>query len=287
MSTKNAKILLKKSSVQDKVASASDVVHGELLLNYNNVRPMLEFKDSANAIQVLDIKKCQQASDSNPTLSWGTKSKVATVNGVDINVTMPSNPNTDTNTTYAIATGDNNGQIKVTPSSGGAYNVSVKGLGSGAYTSAYSLPTASSTTLGGVKSAQTGTTTNRNYNVQVNSDGTMKVNVPWTDTNTTYSNATSTSAGLMSAADKTKLDGIASGANVGWKAKCIVKDGTINGNEMDGYDECTWISTTGSLTTPGTSSTFISVDGVTGGNCNEINIIKVNSTYYMRATKKT
>lgn len=33
--------------------------------------------------------------DNNPTLSWGTKSKVATVGGVDINVTMPANPNTD------------------------------------------------------------------------------------------------------------------------------------------------------------------------------------------------
>ena len=32
-----------------------------------------------------------------------------------------------------IATGDSNGQIKVTPSSGSAYNVSVKGLGSAAY----------------------------------------------------------------------------------------------------------------------------------------------------------
>lgn len=43
----------------------------------------------------------------------------------------------------------------------------------------YSLPTASSSTLGGVKSSTTGTTANRDYKVQVNSDGTMKVNVPW------------------------------------------------------------------------------------------------------------
>lgn len=39
----------------------------------------------------------------------------------------------DTNTTYTVATGDSNGQIKVTPSSGSAYNVGVKGLGSSAY----------------------------------------------------------------------------------------------------------------------------------------------------------
>lgn len=48
----------------------------------------------------------------------------------------------------------------------------------------YTLPTASSENLGGVKSKNTGTTSGKDYDVQVNSDGTMKVNVPWTDTNT-------------------------------------------------------------------------------------------------------
>jgi len=50
-------------------------------------------------------------------------------------VAIGSSPKfTDTNTTYTIATGDNNGQIKVTPSGGTAYNVGVKGLGTAAYT---------------------------------------------------------------------------------------------------------------------------------------------------------
>lgn len=40
----------------------------------------------------------------------------------------------NTNTTYTIASGDANGQIKVTPSSGDAYNVDIKGLGTAAYT---------------------------------------------------------------------------------------------------------------------------------------------------------
>jgi hypothetical protein len=47
---------------------------------------------------------------------------------------------TDTNTTYTFATGDSNGQIKVTPSGGSAQNISVKGLGSLAYSSA-TIPT--------------------------------------------------------------------------------------------------------------------------------------------------
>lgn len=79
--------------------------------------------------------------------------------------------------------------------------------------SAYTLPIASASALGGVKSATTGTTPGRDYKVQVNSDGTMKVNVPWTDTNTTYNAATPSAEGLMSAADKSKLDNIASNAN--------------------------------------------------------------------------
>lgn len=43
--------------------------------------------------------------------------------------------------------------------------------------SAYTLPIASASALGGVKSATTGTTSGRDYKVQINSDGTMKVNV--------------------------------------------------------------------------------------------------------------
>lgn len=48
----------------------------------------------------------------------------------------------DTNTTYTFATGDNNGQIKVTPSGGSAQNIAVKGLGSAAYTASTAYATA-------------------------------------------------------------------------------------------------------------------------------------------------
>lgn len=67
----------------------------------------------------------------------------------------------------------------------------------------YSLPPASDTVRGGVK---TGYSANgKNYPVQL-SDEAMFVNVPWE--NTTYLNATNTAAGLMSEEDKAKLDGI-------------------------------------------------------------------------------
>ena len=50
-------------------------------------------------------------------------------------------------TTYTIASGDNNGQIKVTPSSGSAYNVTVKGLNTAAYRGVDTSPTSGSTNL--------------------------------------------------------------------------------------------------------------------------------------------
>lgn len=70
----------------------------------------------------------------------------------------------------------------------------------------YSLPTAASGTLGGIK---TGYGLNgKNYPVQVDGSGNAYVNVPWTDNNTTYNVATSTTHGLMSKTDKASLDAI-------------------------------------------------------------------------------
>ena len=78
-------------------------------------------------------------------------------------------------------------------SAGNAYEINaayLNGKGAEEYATTNDLPTqAPSTKLGLVKSSTTGTAANRDYNVQVNSDGTMKVNVPWTDTNTSHSHS--------------------------------------------------------------------------------------------------
>lgn len=85
--------------------------------------------------------------------------------------------------------------------------------------SSYSLPIASNRTRGGIKlssSTQGGTpngittTPGRTYAVQVNSNEQAVVNVPWTDTNTTYNEATTSTSGLMSSSDKTKLNNLSS-----------------------------------------------------------------------------
>ena len=72
----------------------------------------------------------------------------------------------------------------------------------------YSLPLATSNVRGGVKVGYNTNSSNRNYAVQLSNEQ-MYVNVPWTDTNTTYGLATSANDGLMRASDKAKLDSIA------------------------------------------------------------------------------
>lgn len=59
------------------------------------------------------------------------------------------------------------------------------------------LPIGTASKAGGVKSKTTGTTSGKDYYIEILSDGTMKVNVPWTDNNTTYSAATSAKLGLV------------------------------------------------------------------------------------------
>ena len=95
-----------------------------------------------------------------------------------------------TNTTYSAATTSAAGLMSAADKS------KLDGIASGA--NAYSLPTASSSTLGGIK---VGT------NLSI-SNGVLSA------TNTTYSAATTSANGLMSSSDKTKLNGIATGAQV-------------------------------------------------------------------------
>ena len=95
-----------------------------------------------------------------------------------------------TNTTYSNATTSAAGLMS------SADKTKLNGIATGANN--YSLPIASSTKLGGIKVGN---------NLSIDTDGKLNA------TNTTYSNATTSAAGLMSSADKTKLNGIATGAN--------------------------------------------------------------------------
>jgi len=79
---------------------------------------------------------------------------------------------------------------------------------------AYTLPEATTTVRGGlelfsdtdqsVAATAVSTTASRTYGLQLNSDGQGVMNVPWVDTNTTYSAATSSALGLVKLEDDTE-----------------------------------------------------------------------------------
>lgn len=95
----------------------------------------------------------------------------------------------------------------------------------------YSLPLAANGTRGGI---QLGYAANgRNYPVQLSGEKAY-VNVPWTDTNTTYGLATSTNDGLMSRADKTKIDSI---DTIYAKKSDTIREVNVNPTTLDGEEE--------------------------------------------------
>lgn len=104
-------------------------------------------------------------------------------------------------------------------------------IGAGGITS---IPQASSSALGGIKIGYSDN--GRNYAVELDSSGKAYVNVPWTDTNTTYNVATTSANGLMSSSDKSKLDGIQAGADAVSFSRSLssgTKIGTININGVN------------------------------------------------------
>ena len=104
-------------------------------------------------------------------------------------------------------------------------------IGAGGITS---IPQASSSALGGIKIGYSDS--GRNYAVKLDSSGKAYVNVPWTDTNTTYGVATTSANGLMSSSDKSKLNGIQAGADAVSFSRSLssgTKIGTININGVN------------------------------------------------------
>lgn len=125
-----------------------------------------------------------------------------------------------------------------------------KELGAGGLTS---IPKATTSALGGVMLGYTNS--DRNYKLELDSNGKAFVNVPWT--NTTYSNATTEVSGLMSTRDKSKLDRITSSADAVSFSRALssgTKIGTItiNGTNTDIYAPTAGTSPTYSQATSST-----------------------------------
>lgn len=142
---------------------------------------------------------------STTAATWNSTSLVTGVNlqrdaaghvtGITVDsIRMPANPDTDTHWTSGLITGlsatsQENGDISAFDDNTVYLNLVENGVVRNSH-----------------KIVGSGAT-------KVTSDANGIITISSTDTNTTYGAATASTAGLMSAADKSKLDGIAAGAN--------------------------------------------------------------------------
>ena len=172
------------------------------------------------------------------SLSSGTKVGTITINGTATDLYAPTNTDThytaknvvsssNTGTANVTAVTDNpyinlieNGAVRSTHRISGSGATTVKTDTSGniiiSSTDTNTTYVAATTkALGLVKSQTTGTTSNRNYGVEVNTDGTMKVNVPWTDTKVTSTANNTTKAYLVgSTSSSTSTDTLIKDTNI-------------------------------------------------------------------------
>lgn len=125
---------------------------------------------------------------------------------------------------------------------------------------------ASTSALGLVKSTTTGTTANRDYNVQVKSDGTMKVNVPWTDTDTNTTYSAGTGLQLSGTTFSTKLNSTASLGTIGTTSKLYAVGVDANGKlcvnvPWTDTDTNTWRGIQDNLTSTSTTDSLSAKQG--------------------------
>ena len=130
-------------------------------------------------------------SSSENTADWGKSVTVGTVAGTDLKFVMPANPDTDTHyTAKNVVASSSTGTENVSAATSNPYLNLVE---NGTVRSTHRISGSGSTTV----------TTDTSGNIIISSTGT----------GSEYDVATQTSNGLMSSTDKTKLDGIATGAN--------------------------------------------------------------------------
>ena len=223
---------------QDTLVSGTNIktVHGQSVLGSGDINPIASASQLGgvkigSGINVSTDGTISAQEYSLPTASSTTLGGVKIGSGININNGVISAQE------YSLptATADTKGGVKI----GSGINVTTDGTISA---QEYSLPTASATVKGGIKVgtnlAMNGEVLNNTYTLPTatssvlggvktgsnitNSSGTISLtssNVtsalgytpPKQDT--TYSTATQSANGLMSSTDKTKLDGIATGAN--------------------------------------------------------------------------
>lgn len=180
----------------------------------------LNAKLDANATAVSAAKLTKNAGSATQPVYFSNGVPVATT--YTLGASVPSNAKF-TDTTYSNATTGASGLMSASDKS------KLDGVASGAEVNqnAFSNITVGSTTVSADSKTDTLTLV-AGSNVTLTPDATNdKITIAAKDT--TYSNATTSTAGLMSTSDKSKLDGVASGAEVNQNAfsNVVIGDATI------------------------------------------------------------
>ena len=126
----------------------------------------------------------------------------------------------------------------------------LKGIEEGA--NAYSLPTASDSILGGVK------TTSTVKSAEGHTPCPIVDGVPYYQ-DTTYNDVSTSKSGLMTASDKTKLNGIAEGAEVNQNAFSNIKVGSITISADGKTDTLTLTAGTNVTLTPSATNGTVTI----------------------------
>ena len=147
------------------------------------------------------------------------------------------------------------------------------------YANDYTLYAADSSTLGGIKIGYS--ESNQKYAVQLDANNRAYVYVPWTGSS--YSNATTSSDGLMSSTDKTKLNGIETGANKYTlpAASSTVLGGVITGTGIgnsSGTISVTYGTTAGTAC-QGNDSRLSDARPANGGTAAMVTMSSISSSY--------
>ncbi len=190
------------AQVQADLADFKAEEQADFVAWYEDIKDAIDELTAAqleSEIQGLDTRVEALEDAGEGVTSFNTRTGAVTLQSSDVTGALGYTPPTQ-DTTYSDATQSVHGLMSA------ADKTKLDGVAANANN--YSLPLAASGTRGGVRIGYT--QSGQNYPVQLSSEK-MYVNVPWE--NTTYSAATQSVAGLMSAADKKKLDGVATGAN--------------------------------------------------------------------------
>lgn len=261
--------------------SVNDDSHNHTISNIDDLQSTLDGKQAtitggATTIASSNLTTSRALvsnSSGKVAVSAVTSTELGYLDGVTSSVQTQLDAKASSSHSHSVATTSANGFMSSSD------KAKLDGIASGA--NAYSHPTYTSKASGLYKVTVDSTGHVSGATAVTKSDITA-LGIPAQDTNTTYSNATTSTAGLLSAADKAKLDGITSSADSVTFSRNLTSGTqigtiTINGTNTAIYAPTDTNTHYTSGTIVGSSSTATANAAVTSGNAVYLNHIENGS----------